>query len=406
MLKTADNAQISQVGPGTPMGTYLRKFWMPVARSAAVRPGADPVRAKALGVPMVIYRLADGSLGCLDEQCPHRRASLALGFNSGSSLTCIYHGWEFGSGGRCLAVPTEPEQRRDRFRQILPVNAHPVREAAGMIWVYLGDGDEPPFPDMDFMGLDEGQCQAVVGVTRCGWIQCLEGLVDTAHLGQLHKTQFPGQHQVAYEAAPSIIVRDRPYGMRIYADRPRPDGGHYYRVTEYIAPFWCFVPQNDERAAFCIVPIDDTHCLQWVVWYDKNDRLDPAKPLGRHVAPLTLHPDDFTAGMRGKQRWGQDRDTLGRDHFSGLDNLFFEDLAVQESQGAIMDRENEHLGSSDVGVVRLRKILRDAATRAVAEVPVIFNRPGENDLKSVRGAAFESEGDDAEEALAVAGGGV
>ncbi len=393
MLGIADNAHISHVGAGTPMGTYLRNFWMPVARSAAVSPGADPVRAKALGVPMVIYRLDDGSLGCLDEQCPHRRASLALGYNSGSSLTCIYHGWEFGSGGRCVAVPTEPERRRDRFREILPVNSHPVREAAGMIWVYLGDGDEPPFPDLDFMGLDDAQCQAVVGVTQCGWVQCLEGLVDTAHLGQLHKTQFPGQDKVAYEAAPSIIVRDRSYGMQIYADRPRPDGGHYYRVTEYIAPFWCFVPQNDECAAFGIVPIDDTHTMQWVVWYDKNDPLDAAKPLGRHAGPLTLQPDDFTAAMRGKQRWGQDRDTLGRDHFSGLDNLFFEDLAVQESQGAIMDRENEHLGSSDVGIVRLRKILRDAATSATADAPVIFNRPGDNDLKPVRGASFDSDDD-------------
>jgi len=110
--------------------------------------------------------------------------------------------------------------------------------------------------------------------------------------------------------------------------------------------------------------------------------------------------------MRGKERWGQDRDTLGRDHFSGLDNLFFEDLAVQESQGAIMDRENEHLGSSDVGVVRLRKILRDAATLAVADVPVIFNRPGDHDLESVRGSSFESDGDDLMDTLSTAGNGV
>jgi nitrite reductase/ring-hydroxylating ferredoxin subunit len=91
VLSATDNELLRRVRLGTPMGDYMRQFWVPVMRAALVRSGGDPVFGRALCTNLVVFRSRDGQLGCLDEACPHRRASLALAYNSGDGLTCLYH---------------------------------------------------------------------------------------------------------------------------------------------------------------------------------------------------------------------------------------------------------------------------------------------------------------------------
>jgi len=395
MLSIADNELLTRVGPGSVMGQYMRQFWMPAVRGAAVSAGGDPVQVRLLGEDLVIFRGSDGSLACLDEKCPHRRASLALAKNDGDRITCLYHGWQFGTNGTCLHVPTEPADRREVFTSRVKVNRHPVAEAGGMVWVFLGDRDNPPpLPDFEFNHLPQGHVVPFVGITTCNWLQCLEGLVDTAHVGQLHQSHMSGGTSqlgnVAVQSAPTIEIEASDFGLRSAAHRKHPDGDDYVRVTEYVAPFWSFIPHgpDEDRVGMGVIPIDDTHTLQWYVWYDHAAPLRPGTDLANYFEPLLRTPDDFTSSLRDKPKWGQDREALGKDHFTGIHNLILEDVALQESQGTIMDRSKEHLGSSDAFVTRTRRLLMKSA-RAFASEGTVFPDPRAVSLRKVRALAVD-----------------
>jgi cytochrome P450 len=265
-------------------------------------------------------------------------------------------------------VPTEPADKRARFAELLKVRHHPVAEAGGMVWVYLGDPDTaPPVPDFEFNHVPGDQVRPMVALTTCNWLQCLEGMTDTVHVGQLHQAWLPSTtsqlSDVAVEAAPVIETIDAEFGLRSCADRKRPDGNHFVRITEYIAPFWSFIPHGpkEDRVCMGVVPIDDHNTLQWYVWYDPDSALRDDTALAGQFEPLLKTPDDFASSLRGKPRWGQSRAALGGDHFTGIYNIVLEDIAIQESQGTIMDRRQEHLGSSDQFVIRTRRLLMKAA---------------------------------------------
>ena len=396
MLSAADNELLTRVSPGTPMGDYMRQFWVPVMRAALVQPGGDPVRGRVLSTSLVVFRSRDGQLGCLDEACPHRRASLALAHNSGDVLTCLYHGWSFDPTGACVDVPTEPAEHREAFAARVPVSSYPVAEAGGMIWVYLGDtAPVPPVPDFEFNILPADHVRPMVAITSCNWLQCLEGLIDTVHVGQLHQAWLPDTTsqlgEVAAESAPSISLHDTAYGLRSVADRPLGDGIHYVRFTEYVAPFWSFIAhgEKEDRVTMGIVPIDDYNTMQWFVWYDHNAPLRDGTELAKQFAPLLETPDDFASTLRGKPLWGQDRSILGGGHFTGIWNIVLEDVAVQESQGTIMDRTQERLGSSDKGITRARHLLLRAA-RGHEATGAIFPDPHQLSLAEIRAVAVDT----------------
>ncbi len=137
MLTREDNNVLTQVGRGTPMGELIRRFWIPALLASEIaEPGGKPVRVRLLGEDLVAFRDTDGKVGLLDEQCPHRRASLALGDNSDGGLRCLYHGWKFATDGTCLDTPTEPSG--SAFCSRIRAQAYPTREIGGVIWTYMG----------------------------------------------------------------------------------------------------------------------------------------------------------------------------------------------------------------------------------------------------------------------------
>jgi phthalate 4,5-dioxygenase oxygenase subunit len=400
MLTAEDNDLVTQVGPGTALGGYMREFWMPALRSETVKAGGDPVKVRVLGEDIVVYRGRGGELASVNEACPHRRASLSLAYNDGDRITCLYHGWKFDTNGRCVDVPTEPAAKRAAFAARVKANRHPVAEAGGMVWVYLGDpSDAPPVPDFEFNLLPADHVKVMIGHSPVNWLQCLEGLVDTVHVGQLHQAWLPATTSqlgdVGVESAPSIVVEEAPYGLRCCADRPKPDGDHYVRITEYIAPFWSFIPHGpkEDRVSMGIVPIDDNNTHQFYIWYNPHEPLKDGTDLAGVFELLLRTPDDFNSSIRGKPKWGQDRKALGGNHFTGISNLVHEDMAVQESQGRIMDRTREHLGSSDLFVTRTRRFLMKAARthQAAGEAPCA---PGKMSLRDIRAMAVDIGPDD------------
>src|SRR6266581_4421899 len=151
MLSATDNELLTQVGPGTPMGEFLRRFWLPALLSDELpEADGDPIRTRTLGEDLVAFRDSNGSVGIVDAFCPHRRAPLFYGRNEECGLRCAYHGWKFDTSGQCLDIPSEPAD--SDFRQKVQIDAYPTREWGGVIWVYMGPKDAMPaeLPHMEW----------------------------------------------------------------------------------------------------------------------------------------------------------------------------------------------------------------------------------------------------------------
>jgi phthalate 4,5-dioxygenase len=193
VLTESENEGLTRVGPGTPMGEMLREFWTPALRSASLEADGRPLRVRLLGQNFVAFRATDGRVGFLNEACPHRCASLALARNEQNGLRCIFHGWKIDVSGRVVDAPSEPPERRAAFAAGVPVRHYPVREACGLVWVYIGRRADPPkFFDFEF---HQPPAETLVrrALVHGNWLQGFEGQLDSAHLGMLHSSSIaPG----------------------------------------------------------------------------------------------------------------------------------------------------------------------------------------------------------------------
>src|SRR5688572_16237784 len=142
MLSAEKNEYLTRVGPGTPMGSLLRSYWVPLLYSHELpdRDGA-PMRIRLLGESLVAFRDSSGRVGLLDHHCPHRLASLFYGRNEGGGLRCIYHGWQFDVDGRCIDLPNEPGDCPLLGK--VKARAYPCREENGIVWTWMGSGSPP-----------------------------------------------------------------------------------------------------------------------------------------------------------------------------------------------------------------------------------------------------------------------
>ncbi|MEK7216492.1 MAG: Rieske 2Fe-2S domain-containing protein, partial [Chloroflexota bacterium] len=106
MLSTRDNEALCRVGSGTVMGTFLRRFWLPILLSTDLPgPDCDPREVRVMGEDLVAFRDSSGRVGLIEALCPHRRAPLFYGRNEENGLRCIYHGWKWDVEGRCIDMP-------------------------------------------------------------------------------------------------------------------------------------------------------------------------------------------------------------------------------------------------------------------------------------------------------------
>src|ERR1700730_1994961 len=149
MLKREENELITRVGPGTPMGDTMRRYWMPVLLDWELPgPDSDPLRVRLLGEDLVAFRDTNGQVGLLAANCPHRGASLFFGRNEESGLRCVYHGWKFAADGTCVDMPNEPAE--SDLRSKVRATADTCRERGGISWTYMGSRRAPPtLPDFE-----------------------------------------------------------------------------------------------------------------------------------------------------------------------------------------------------------------------------------------------------------------
>ena len=382
MLKPEDNERLVRVGPGKPAGELMRRYWQPALLSEEL-PGTDcpPLRVRLLGEDLVAFRDSNGRIGIVDAYCAHRRAPLFFGRNEECGLRCAYHGWKFDVDGNCVDVPSEPAgtPMKDRVK----LKAYPAVERGGVVWTYMGPRERMPEPP-DFEWTRAPPTHAFVSKTyeECNYLQALEGGLDTSHASFAHNN-YLGDKQVLrnIDTAPRIEVETTGYGYRYVSTRTIDADRRYVRVYHYVMPaqqmrgaFESWFTYRNDKDAFRVpksdghiwVPIDDEHT--WVYnWTCGRDRSVPltAEFIAEWEAHAGRGKDDLIPGTYRPKRnlrndYLIDRAVQKTKTFTGIEGINTQDYALQEGMGPIVDRSQEHLGSSDKAIVVLRRLLLDA----------------------------------------------
>jgi len=378
MLSREDNELLTRVSGDAPMGRMIRQhWWIPAGLSSKLVADGAPVRTRLFGSNYVAFRATDGRVGFFAEACPHRGASMALARNEDNALRCIYHGWKFSVEGVTVAVPTQPNNEAEYCKHV-PLKHYPVREEAGVIWVWLGEGDIPPaFQNFSFVGLQPHQVLAFRQKVHANWLQGVETTMDSAHLGVLHQTWLRGMggdiQMSSDNFAPVYHVEPKPYGFRYASVRALPEGKSYVRTNSFVLPWYGVVAPGSAASRsgnfFFSVPIDDEHIWYWNIVYNLDG------PVEMHALLEHDDPDDWPPKPPGPpdQNWGQDRALMQQGHFTGFPQaLGTEDFAVIESMGPVSDRTVEFLGAGDGAVVQVRRSLMAAVREFMqGQVPVL-----------------------------------
>ncbi len=399
MLTHDDNELLCRVGPGTPMGTLMRRYWIPAGLGAELpEPDGAPLRVKLLGEELIAFRTTSGGVGLLQSACPHRGASMFFGRNEEDGLRCVYHGWKFDTSGACVDMPNEPAE--SNFKHKIKATAYPCVERGGLIWAYMGpDMPPPPLPDLEANMLPDGEWSLNVFTRDCNYMQALEGDIDTSHVGFLHSgyvdtSKVPPHTFAAYslgEKALRYEVTDTDAGVMYGAFRPAEEDSWYWRVAQFLFPFYTMTPTGVlgmEVRARAWVPMDDSHTLA----IGMTRRVANRQSLtGEASIQLDMHPN--TTDWHGRFRYvaGRsndyqiDRERQRTVSYTGIRGITMQDQAVTESMGHIYQRTNERLGTSDLMIIRTRrrmieaaKALRDSgAPPPTADTPGAYaTRPG------------------------------
>jgi len=393
MISPEQNDLMTRVGPGTPAGKLLRRYWQPAALVDEL--DADPERPlralRLLGQDLVLFRDAEGRFGMIDRDCPHRGADLAYGRLENGGLRCVFHGWLFDVEGRCLETPAEPAGSRlcESIRQ----RAYPVLEKGGVLWAYLGEGAPPVFPHFDCFVAPDSHVFAFKGLWDCNWLQALEVGIDPAHASWLHRffededpaTSYGRQFRSASmdsdapmtrllreHARPEIRVERTDYGMRLATLRPIDDARTHMRITNLLFPQAFVIPMSAEMTiSQWHVPIDDNSCYWYALFTSFAKPVD--KETMRAQRLKTYPAPDYRPIVDRANRWGFDAREQRTQTFTGMGfDINVHDQFACESMGPIQDRTREHLASTDKGIVLYRRLLVDAIRKnASGERPLM-----------------------------------
>ncbi len=383
MTTFAENERLCRVGPGTPMGEVMRRYWTPACLSSQLpHPDSDPVSVRLFGQDLVAFRDSNGKIGLLHEYCMHRGVSLLTGRVADGGIRCLYHGWKYCVDGTIAETPNNPDPR---FRERQKARAYPVREAGGLVFAYLGPREkEPPFRQFAFMDAQETHRTIFRINQRANYLQLVEQGSDSSHVGVLHSNtarpawmtenfvkntdELNPAADLGHDLAPVLEIENTQFGLHYAAFRKADPSGarvgeRQVRVYPYVMPTIRFIPAPALMFTVFEVPMDDEHTSTYIVAEGKNalNRAYLAKMLGLDD-PKFWSEETFEFTAPKSARFFQDRGRM-RDDWSGFPGIAVEDAVMGVSAGPIADRTQEHLIPSDAALVRIRRLLLESAQR-------------------------------------------
>lgn len=337
MLTKELNERLTRVGPGTPMGNLLRRYWHPIATATELK--REPVLSvRILGEQLALYRSETGKMGLVTERCAHRGCSLAYGIPEEAGLRCPYHGWLYNAEGQVVEMPTEPATLPIR------VAGYPVRELGGLIWAYLGPDPAPELPRWDLLVLDGYVRQILITRLPVNWLQAMENSLDPMHFEHLHNRW--GRYVLMRKGRTPMPLMPRhvkidfdvfEYG--IYKRRlleGQPEDHDDWRIGHPILFPYTLTLTDLGRPSFQIrVPVDDENTLHF--WYFAVPA-EPGQPPQEEIPVAELPYLDEEGRLI-------------------IDTTKGQDMMAWITQGRISDRTNEHLVTSDKGIILYRNLL-------------------------------------------------
>jgi len=385
VLSHEQNEMLVRVGLGTAMGSLFRLYWIPFMFSRDLVADGQPKRVTLLGEDLVGFRDTQGRVGLIANACAHRGAPMMFGRNEACGLRCVYHGWKYDVTGAIVDTPAEPVN--SRLKQKVKTTAYPCRERNGIVWTYLGPdaADLPALPNLEWNLVPEENVSVSIRIQECNWLQALEGEIDSAHAPILH-ARIDNKGQVnewlaKRDLRPSFECIRQDFGMSIAARRRLDEATLYWRVNQFLLPFYTLVPPQSmfpDLSGHAWVPVDDNHTLCIMFSYLPSEPLPPrTRKLfneghdGRETGHASRHAfvkknpavpfSDYWTKFNPENGFDFDYQSQVTKWFSGLPGLWVQDAACQTGIGPIYDRTREHLGSSDAGIAMTRRVLLESA---------------------------------------------
>jgi 5,5'-dehydrodivanillate O-demethylase len=369
MLTTEQNERYTQVGPSTPCGDMMRRYWHPVAALSQMQ-DKSTMKVRLLGEDLVLYKDKSGTFGLIEPHCAHRRMDMIFGIPEDRGLRCPYHGWLYDETGQCTEQPyEETEDPQSRFKDKVKMKAYPVQHLSGLLFAYLGPAPAPLLPMWDVF-TTEGVVRDI-GYTEleCNWLQCQENSLDPVHAEWLHvawanyiREQSGEVGEMRTRRLHAKIDFDAfEYGIykrRVYEGGSEDDTeykeGHpivfpnmLRQGTDGFAMAQQAVTEGNwatfQGPAFQIrTPIDDhTTGHWWIACYMRLPGETDQKP---EEIPFYTPPNNYL-------------DVQGQPNWDGLVSNSAQDPAAWVTQGPVVDRTLENLGRSDKGIILFRKML-------------------------------------------------
>ncbi len=376
-MKPEENERLTRVGPGTPAGEMMRRYWLPACLSEELpEPDGPPVRVRLLCEDLLAFRDTDGRVGLVEAFCPHRRAPLFFGRNEECGIRCAYHGWKFDIHGNCVDMPSEPTS--PGLSERVRLKAYPVIEKGGVIWTYMGPpNDQPAIPDYEWTRAPEHHRYVSKTYEECNYLQAMEGGFDTAHSSFAHNNNMGAKSEPRLvDKSPRLDIEHTDYGYCYISTRHTAPNTRYLRVYHCVMPnqqlrggIHSFQGERREMAELnghLWVPIDDhtTWVYNWMMGYDDKvvftpEHIDMRETVfGRGKADLI--PGTYRLRKNKSNDYMVDRDLQRTTSFTGIVGINTQDFALQEGMGPIVDRSREFLGSSDRAIIQLRRLLLEA----------------------------------------------
>lgn len=370
MISQEQNDYLTQVGPGTPLGNLLRRYWFPVAAASELKDKSTK-KVRLLGEDLVLFRDMSGRFGLVQERCPHRGVSMVHGIPEENGIRCQYHGWCFNSKGQCIEQPNEPEH--STFKDRIQIKAYQVQEMGGLIFGYMGPEPAPLLPRFDGFVADNAIRVIGQAVLPVNWLQIMENSMDPIHTEWLHghyheyvTTQSGSKQEVAFQRKHLKIEFDRfQYGIvkRRLLQGQTEDSDDWKVGHPVVFPYMLAVGSGGLGTyAFQMrVPIDDHHT--WHVWYNayvpgpEVEVPEKLKEVCLYEVPYKDSNGDFIT-----------------DYIDG------QDIMCWITQGSVADRTSEKLGTTDKGIILFRQLLKEQIAKVEqGEEPMnVFRDPASN----------------------------
>ncbi len=353
MIPQTLNDQLTRIGPNTEAGAVLRQYWQPACLVDELQD------TNSVPVNLLCERLAMVRGSQEEWKLVTRKAS--------ADERPTFHPEDV------IIDPDGP--------------TYPVQEKRGIMFAYLGSGEPPEFPNFDCFRAPDSHVFAFKGLWECNWLQALEIGIDPAHASFLHRflededpdegygkqfrdraatTDLPMTQVLREYPRPEISVDETQYGLKITSLRHLANDMTHVRVTNAIFPEAICIPMSREMTITqWHVPVDDENCYWYTMFTSFDKAVDKELMRKQRLAEHQLPEYNPVKNKANDYHYDPDEQQTLTYTGMGLDINVHDQWAV-EMMGSIQDRTREHLGRSDVAIIRNRRLLRKAI-KAMAE---------------------------------------